>query len=389
MVEIGQVVQWLEDSGEHEAAQLAKGCSLNWSWVTLGVDLSGERDWDIWDVNIEAPAPALKLVRGDQSSLGEVIENGIRELAEAGGSDGIRNMRWVPRPTHIQTAAKQEITEVTRREITDRLGSRDWAGRLREDEFLSRLYDLNALPSEDSRFQTAAGDIWQHRVNNRDGGDDWLFFDRRFNLLRGSDENFLRFLCETVHPVVRPDTDQALDLVNFYNEQLRSDGWQLVRRNEISGRPVFQAQKITQEAEVFEEPTGWPRVDRQIDEIRLRLREATTEEQFQSVGHLCREVLISVAQAVYDRRRYPTLDGVEPSTTDAKRMLEAFISVELAGGDNANARKHAKAAFDLANELQHRRTATFRDAALCTEAALSVVRIVAILSGRRERTSLD
>jgi hypothetical protein len=70
-------------------------------------------------------------------------------------------------------------------------------------------------------------------------------------------------------------------------------------------------------------------------------------------------------------------------------MLEAFLSVELAGGDHAAARKHAKAAFDLANELQHKRTAAFRDTALCTEAALSVVRIVAILSGRRERTNLD
>jgi hypothetical protein len=70
-------------------------------------------------------------------------------------------------------------------------------------------------------------------------------------------------------------------------------------------------------------------------------------------------------------------------------MLDAYLSVELAGGDHAAARKHAKAAFDLANELQHKRTAIFRDAAPCAEAALSVIRIVAIVSGRRERTGLD
>ena len=176
---------------------------------------------------------------------------------------------------------------------------------------------LSPLPSEDKRFQTAAGDIRQHRVNNNDGEGDWVFYDRRFNLLRGADEDFLRFLCETVHPVVRPDTTEALEIVGLYNEQLRSDGWELVRSAEISGHPVFRAQQTAREAEIFNEPTGWPRVDRQTGELRLRLREASTEEQFQSVGHLCREALISVAQAAYDRRLYPPLDGTEPSSTDA------------------------------------------------------------------------
>jgi AbiJ N-terminal domain 3 len=82
-----------------------------------------------------------------------------------------------------------DITEVTRREIIDRTA--DWSGRLQESDFLSRLYDLNALPSNDDRFKTAAKDIWQHRVNNSDWEDDWVFYDDRFNLFRGSNEEFL------------------------------------------------------------------------------------------------------------------------------------------------------------------------------------------------------
>ena len=139
-----------------------------------------------------------------------------------------------------------------------------------------------------------------------------------------------------------------------------------------------------QDVAVFGEPTGWARVDRGLSEIRRQLEQAQTEEQFQAVGLHCREVLISVAQQVYDRARHPPLDGVEPSDTDAKRMIEAYLAVELAGGPNETARRHARASFDLANELQHRRTATFRQAALCSEATTAVVNLLSIVAGRRD-----
>jgi hypothetical protein len=89
-------------------------------------------------------------------------------------------------------------------------------------------------------------------------------------------------------------------------------------------------------------------------------------------------------------RRYssPTVtchfDGIAPSKTDAKRILEYYIAVELAGGVNEEARRHIRSALDLAVGLQHKRTATFRDAAMCVEATTAVVNIMAIVSGRRD-----
>jgi hypothetical protein len=132
------------------------------------------------------------------------------------------------------------------------------------------------------------------------------------------------------------------------------------------------------------QPTGWVRVDRTVGELRDRLAAARNEEQFQAVGLLARDTIISLAQAVYVRERHPPLDGVEPSATDGKRMLDAYLSVELAGGANEEARRHAKSALDFANAVQHRRTATFRDAALCVEATTTVVNVVAIVAGRRD-----
>lgn len=137
---------------------------------------------------------------------------------------------------------------------------------------------------------------------------------------------------------------------------------------------------------MFAEPTGWQKVDRQIQEMRSRLDETTTEERCQPVGLLCREALISVAQEVYDPTRHRTVDGSAPSDTDARRMLEAIFEAELTGGGNEEARAHAKAAMRLALALQHKRTANFTMAALCGEATLSVVNLLAVLTGRRSRS---
>lgn len=142
-----------------------------------------------------------------------------------------------------------------------------------------------------------------------------------------------------------------------------------------------------QGTEALAEPTGWPRVDRALGEIRRRLAEAQSEEQFQTVGVLCRETLISLAQTVYAPERHPATDGTTPGKADAKRMLDAYLAAELRGQQNEAARRHAKASLELANALQHKRTAKFREAALCTEATASVINIIAIVSGLRDPES--
>jgi len=136
---------------------------------------------------------------------------------------------------------------------------------------------------------------------------------------------------------------------------------------------------------VFEEPTGWHRVDRSMGEIKLRLAQANSEEQYQGIGLLARETLISLAQAVYNPDLHTSSDDVQPSKTDAKRMIEAYISTELEGKSYENVRRHARASHDLANDLTHKRTADFRLAALCAEATNAVINILSIISGRRDR----
>ena len=133
------------------------------------------------------------------------------------------------------------ISQITRRDTIDAIQVEgvDWSVRLEEPELLSRLFDLSSLPSTDRRFPDAAGDIWQHRINNYDWEEDWVFYDPRFNLLNGDDEVFLRFLCEMMHPVVRPDVTEAERLCQLYNQFLKNDGFQIVEKTRMSGKPVF------------------------------------------------------------------------------------------------------------------------------------------------------
>ena len=140
----------------------------------------------------------------------------------------------------------------------------------------------------------------------------------------------------------------------------------------------------SQGTEVFSDPAGWPRVDRTLAEVRIRLGSASSEEQFQAIGLLCREVLTSLAQTVFDPTKHPSLDGVDVSGTDAKRMLDRYLAEELGGGSNTVARRCARATLALANELQHKRTADFRNAALCAETTASIVNVIAVISGMRD-----
>lgn len=129
-----------------------------------------------------------------------------------------------------------------------------WSGALDEVAFLGRLYDLAAIGSRDSRFRDAAGDVWQHRINNpQDWEDDWVFYDSRFNVAGGSDENLLRFLCEMLHPLVRKhDPERAAALAASLNEILRPEGWELVpSRKQVGGRPVYEARPVADDRRVL------------------------------------------------------------------------------------------------------------------------------------------
>lgn len=132
---------------------------------------------------------------------------------------------------------------------------------------------------------------------------------------------------------------------------------------------------------MIDSQASWAAIDRALTKAAEQIARASSPEDFQAVGLFCRESLISLAQAVFDPSQHPTEGGVQPSSTDSKRMLDAFFSRELSGGPNEEARRHARAVVALADALVHRRTANHRDAALCVEAAQSAANLASIVTG--------
>jgi hypothetical protein len=144
----------------------------------------------------------------------------------------------IPETPVVET---RKISEVTRQGLADLLLLRNtpFHGRLDLMSFLKRVWPLGQMVSSDQRFQDAAGDIWQHVVNNNDWSYSELLHDR-LNILTIGDEQFGRFLELCVHPLVLGDENEATELVEAFNLRLRNDAFLMEESGRLSGRAIYK-----------------------------------------------------------------------------------------------------------------------------------------------------
>lgn len=117
-------------------------------------------------------------------------------------------------------------------------------GRLEVVDFLDRIYNLDDLESNDSRYSTARYDIANH-LGWGDIDSDFVFSDSRFQLTRlFDDEPLLRFMCEMLNPVVRVENGNWRKYLEAFNDLLKPDGYELYSHRKISGREVFDYREI-------------------------------------------------------------------------------------------------------------------------------------------------
>lgn len=242
---IATVSAMLTSEGMEESATLLRTAKLR-------LEETGFDNWNggttIWTIYLMMPAAAYARLASRRAVLEAQINERLKPVTEQFTSDWI-SVTIAPAVEHQPEwrETRESVSREIRQNIIDglKLDNVRWSGRLEEVEFLQRLFDLQALPSFDNRYKDAAGDIWQHRVNNPDDWpDDWIYGDARFNLLKGPTETFLRFLCEMIHPVVRPDRNEAITLAQHFNDQLSTANWRLVEQEKIAGRPRFVPERV-------------------------------------------------------------------------------------------------------------------------------------------------
>jgi hypothetical protein len=157
-------------------------------------------------------------------------------------------------------------------------------------------------------------DIRQHRINNYDWDDDWIFTDPRLRLSSGPDDVLLEFLAQLVHPVVRPEND-AQEIVQTVNELLRPDGWQLAPSGRLSGRPIYKPARLGQGASPalrFAHETA-ARVDSAyISRQVTRMEEAVESDPELAIGTakefietICKTILDGLGHRLHEERRPP------------------------------------------------------------------------------------
>ena len=143
----------------------------------------------------------------------------------------------------LQADAEHRITALTRNAILDELILRGGLeGKLSLTDFLIRTWPLRDMRSTDARFQDAAGDIWQHMINNNDWDENYLYREY-LGTTTLPDSEFINFLEQVVHPLVRQGQEQE-QYVTTINKHLARDGYSLSITRHVSGYPEYRAIQI-------------------------------------------------------------------------------------------------------------------------------------------------
>ena len=245
-----------------------------------------------------------------------------------------------------------KISQITRRNIFDFIQVEGfwWSGRLEEADFLSRMFDLDKMESYDSRFPNAAGDIWQHRVNNpNDWEDHWIFNDERFNLLKCDDSIFLNFLCEMIHPLVRNQSSEVSKLLQIFNDNLKEDNFELVEKTRISGKPIFIGRlRITGKESLEKKTQDIKRIlNAEYVLQQINLMESSIENSPHISIGLAKELIETCCKSIFDERN----ESYDKNWDLPKLMKETTKLLKLTPDDIPNEAKAASSIKQILGSL--------------------------------------
>jgi hypothetical protein len=146
MIEIEQVVQWLRDGGQKEPATLLSQCAMAVEWVDMLFDMSGNREFNLVDVKVEAPHEIMSEIGDTLASQAEQIEKAIQDCMRTVDCV-VRSIDWVPKLPAMsrEGEAKRTRMDATMRQLIDSL-----------NELLQNSEGLNGF----SQYLQSEGEEW-------------------------------------------------------------------------------------------------------------------------------------------------------------------------------------------------------------------------------------
>lgn len=203
-----------------------------------------------------------------------------------------------------------------------------WSGTVDAPDFYGQFFELEDLPSTDSRFSNALRDMWQHTVNNSDWSDDDIIKDDRFNPLQLSDSDFARFVDAALDRETRP-RGELEKLVAAIRPVVSHAGVHVVTREEFG---IFEGYKLSDHPEdqsrgetVSSPPANW------LDTPRFRLfisHIAIHKENAKRLKNCLDRYGIDAFVAHEDIE--PTLEW-QSEVEKALRTMDAFLAIHTVG----------------------------------------------------------
>jgi hypothetical protein len=166
------------------------------------------------------------------------------------------------------------------------------------------------------------------------------------------------------------------DWYGYYSGKLGSYAQRRIHVNQLAD-PVLEELTRIQTRNVVSDwgaaPESWATVEDRLSELKVRLSNASSLDDYQDVGRRSREIVIAAVNISFDPEMVPTGDEV-PKGADAKNRLEHILNSSVPGSSHAELRKVMRAALDLAHKVTHGDDITAIDAFASAQATVLVVR---------------
>lgn len=124
----------------------------------------------------------------------------------------------------------------------------------------------------------------------------------------------MKFLCTTIHPRVRTNVEKVSKLIEIFNKHLSHDGYEIVKTDEISGRPVFSGRR---------KAIGQARLEEKRAEIKRYLNTAYLNGKISTMTVAIAsdtDLAIGIAKELLTLKTFLTMVGVMHSNYDFSTM---------------------------------------------------------------------